>query len=60
MSLNFKQIVSRLSFTAMASLIGALFALPLIWFIFAPFKCPGRAGTGNTRSIHTQKLYDCI
>ena len=44
LDMNFKQIVSRLSFTAMASLIGALFALPLIWFIFAPFNARAELG----------------
>ena len=34
----------RLAFSALAALIGALFALPLLWFLFAPFN--GRAELG--------------
>ncbi|MCW5721109.1 MAG: carbohydrate ABC transporter permease [Devosia sp.] len=36
----------RMAFSALAALIGAAFALPLLWFLFAPFN--GRAELGLT------------
>jgi multiple sugar transport system permease protein len=35
---------SRLGFSALAALLGVLFALPLIWFIFAPFNARAEMG----------------
>lgn len=32
------RILSRMAFSALAALIGVVFALPLIWFLFAPFN----------------------
>jgi multiple sugar transport system permease protein len=36
--------LSRIGFSALAALLGVVFALPLIWFLFAPFN--GRAEMG--------------
>jgi multiple sugar transport system permease protein len=35
---------SRVGFSALAASIGALFALPLIWFLFAPFNARAELG----------------
>jgi len=35
---------ARLGFSALAALIGAFFALPLIWFLFAPFNARAELG----------------
>lgn len=42
--LSFGQLAARIGFSALAAIIGIVFALPLIWFIFAPFN--GRAELG--------------
>jgi multiple sugar transport system permease protein len=44
MRLSFGQFLSRIGFSALAAIIGALFALPLIWFIFAPFNARAELG----------------
>ena len=44
MKLTFPQYLSRLGFSALAAILGALFALPLIWFIFAPFNARAELG----------------
>jgi multiple sugar transport system permease protein len=44
MRLTFGQIVSRMGFSALAAILGALFALPLIWFLFAPFNARAELG----------------
>lgn len=44
MKLSFPQYLSRLGFSALAAILGALFALPLIWFIFAPFNTRAELG----------------
>lgn len=44
MRLTFGQIVSRMGFSALAAVLGALFALPLIWFLFAPFNARAELG----------------
>jgi multiple sugar transport system permease protein len=36
--------VRRLGFSAVAALIGAIFALPLVWFAFAPFNARAELG----------------
>ena len=36
--------LSRLGFSALAALLGALFALPLVWFFFAPFNARAELG----------------
>jgi multiple sugar transport system permease protein len=36
--------LSRVGFSAFAALLGALFALPLIWFLFAPFNARAEMG----------------
>jgi multiple sugar transport system permease protein len=44
MKLTAPQFLSRLGFSALAAILGALFALPLIWFIFAPFNARAELG----------------
>lgn len=44
MRLNFPQLLARIGFSALAAIIGILFALPLIWFIFAPFNARAELG----------------
>ncbi len=44
MKLSFPQLVARIGFSALAAIIGILFALPLIWFIFAPFNARAELG----------------
>jgi multiple sugar transport system permease protein len=36
--------LSRIGFSVLAALLGVLFALPLIWFIFAPFNARAEMG----------------
>jgi multiple sugar transport system permease protein len=36
--------LSRIGFSALAALLGAVFALPLVWFIFAPFNARAELG----------------
>lgn len=38
------QVLGRIGFSALAAIIGALFALPLIWFLFAPFNARAELG----------------
>lgn len=38
------QLLSRIGFSALAATIGAVFALPLIWFLFAPFNARAELG----------------
>jgi multiple sugar transport system permease protein len=38
------QFLSRLGFSALAAILGAVFALPLIWFVFAPFNARAELG----------------
>lgn len=44
MRLSFGQLLSRIGFSVLAAIIGVLFALPLIWFIFAPFNARAELG----------------
>ena len=44
MRLTGPQFLSRLAFSALAALLGALFALPLAWFLFAPFNARAELG----------------
>lgn len=44
MRLSFGQLLARIGFSALAAIIGILFALPLIWFIFAPFNARAELG----------------
>jgi len=44
MKLSFGQYFSRVGFSALAAFIGALFALPLVWFLFAPFNARAELG----------------
>ncbi|MEQ9637485.1 MAG: carbohydrate ABC transporter permease [Devosia marina] len=44
MKLTLPAYVGRVAFSALAALIGAVFALPLIWFIFAPFNARAELG----------------
>ena len=44
MRLSFGQLAARIGFSALAATIGILFALPLIWFIFAPFNARAELG----------------
>ncbi|HEV2518715.1 MAG TPA: carbohydrate ABC transporter permease [Devosia sp.] len=44
MKLSFPQLIARIGFSALAAIIGILFALPLIWFIFAPFNARAELG----------------
>lgn len=44
MRLSFPQLLARIGFSALAAIIGIVFALPLIWFIFAPFNARAELG----------------
>lgn len=44
MKLTLPAFVGRIAFSALAALIGAIFALPLIWFLFAPFNARAELG----------------
>jgi len=44
MRLTLPAYMGRIAFSALAALLGAAFALPLVWFLFAPFN--GRAELG--------------
>ncbi|HVY51042.1 MAG TPA: carbohydrate ABC transporter permease [Devosia sp.] len=44
MKLSGTQFLSRIGFSALAAVLGALFALPLIWFLFAPFNARAELG----------------
>ena len=48
MRLSFPQLLARIGFSALAAIIGILFALPLIWFIFAPFNARAELGIAIT------------
>ncbi len=44
MKLTFPALFSRIAFSALATIIGILFALPLLWFVFAPFNARAELG----------------
>jgi multiple sugar transport system permease protein len=44
MRLTAPQFLSRVGFSALAALLGVVFALPLIWFLFAPFNARAEMG----------------
>jgi multiple sugar transport system permease protein len=44
MKLTLPAFLGRIGFSALAALIGAVFALPLIWFLFAPFNARAELG----------------
>lgn len=44
MRISGPQLLSRIGFSALAAILGALFALPLIWFLFAPFNARAELG----------------
>lgn len=44
MKLTLPAFIGRLAFSALAALIGAAFALPLLWFLFAPFNARAELG----------------
>jgi multiple sugar transport system permease protein len=44
MRLSFPQFLSRIGFSALAAILGAAFALPLVWFLFAPFNARAELG----------------
>ena len=44
MRLTLPAFVGRIAFSALAALIGAAFALPLVWFLFAPFNARAELG----------------
>jgi multiple sugar transport system permease protein len=44
MQLTLPAFVGRIAFSALAALIGAIFALPLLWFLFAPFNARAELG----------------
>lgn len=44
MKLTFPAFIGRIAFSALAALIGAVFALPLLWFLFAPFNARAELG----------------
>ncbi|WP_108396325.1 carbohydrate ABC transporter permease [Devosia submarina] len=44
MKLTLSAFVGRIAFSALAALIGAAFALPLLWFLFAPFNARAELG----------------
>jgi len=44
MKMSLGQFGSRLAYSAASAFIGAIFALPLIWFLFAPFNARAELG----------------
>ena len=44
MKLTVPAFLGRMAFSALAALIGVVFALPLIWFLFAPFNARAELG----------------
>jgi multiple sugar transport system permease protein len=44
MKLTLPGFVGRIAFSVLAALIGAAFALPLLWFLFAPFNARAELG----------------
>lgn len=44
MKLTLPAYLGRIAFSALAALIGVVFALPLIWFLFAPFNAKAELG----------------
>jgi multiple sugar transport system permease protein len=44
MKLTLPAFIGRIAFSVLAALIGAAFALPLIWFVFAPFNARAELG----------------
>ncbi|WP_172123488.1 MULTISPECIES: carbohydrate ABC transporter permease [unclassified Devosia] len=44
MGLTIPAFVGRIAFSALAALIGVVFALPLLWFLFAPFNARAELG----------------
>lgn len=44
MRLSWRTYMLRIGFSAVAALLGAVFALPLIWFVFAPFNARAEMG----------------
>ncbi|MDP2782693.1 MULTISPECIES: carbohydrate ABC transporter permease [Devosia] len=44
MKLTLSAFLGRIAFSALAALIGAAFALPLLWFLFAPFNARAELG----------------
>jgi len=44
MNLSLPAFIGRIAFSALAALIGAIFALPLLWFLFAPFNARAELG----------------
>jgi len=44
MKLTGPQFLSRVGFSAFAAMLGVVFALPLIWFVFAPFNARAEMG----------------
>ncbi len=44
MKLTLPAFIGRIAFSALAALIGAAFALPLLWFVFAPFNARAELG----------------
>lgn len=44
MNLTLPRLFGRMAFSALAALIGAIFALPLLWFLFAPFNARAELG----------------
>jgi multiple sugar transport system permease protein len=47
--MSFRGILGRAGFSALAALIGVVFALPLIWFLFAPFNARAEMGLAIPR-----------
>jgi multiple sugar transport system permease protein len=44
MGMTIPAFVGRIAFSALAALIGVVFALPLLWFLFAPFNARAELG----------------
>ncbi|ODT83998.1 MAG: ABC transporter permease [Pelagibacterium sp. SCN 64-44] len=42
--ISFPALFSRIAFSGLAAIIGAAFALPLVWFLFAPFNARAELG----------------
>ncbi|MBJ7577808.1 carbohydrate ABC transporter permease [Devosia sp. MC532] len=43
-NLPFHAVLSRIAFSGLATIIGIVFALPLVWFIFSPFNARAELG----------------
>ncbi|EEA96638.1 carbohydrate ABC transporter membrane protein 2, CUT1 family [Pseudovibrio denitrificans] len=57
MTLSFHQMLSRISFSVLTAIIGIAFALPLLWFLFAPFNARAELGLEIPAVFTLQNFY---